>query len=287
MTDIERGRIGGGDEDRLPWLEPVEDETPDRGVGAGKLIAAVLVCLIAIGLVIGGVFWLRERGGAPETAQGDGDLIAAPVGDYKVAPTKPGGMNVEGEGDATFAASQGVPVDAAIDISKRPEAPVGAARAPEPVKTAKAEPVKTVPVKTVPLPPSTAAGPAVAPKPAVPKPIEVAKPAPAKPVEVAKAPAPKPAPPAKVAAPTKPATPASAGPAVQLGAFGTEAKAQAVWADLSGRFPALRSLSHSVSLTEVNGKKLYRLRAGAGSSGKAAAVCKALTSAKEACNVVG
>ena len=26
MTDIERGRIGGGDEDRLPWLEPVEDE---------------------------------------------------------------------------------------------------------------------------------------------------------------------------------------------------------------------------------------------------------------------
>ena len=52
MTDIERGRIGGGDEDRLPWLEPVEDERPEAGVGAGKLLAAVIVCLLAIGLVM-------------------------------------------------------------------------------------------------------------------------------------------------------------------------------------------------------------------------------------------
>ena len=175
MTDIERGRIGGGDEDRLPWLEPVEDETPDRGVGAGKLIAAVVVCLLAIGLVIGGVFWLRERGGAPETARGDGDLIAAPAGDYKVAPAEPGGMNVEGEGDATFAASQGVPVDAAIDISKRPEAPVAAGpRATEPAKVAKAEPVKTVP-----LPASKAAAPATTPAAPVTKPATpVSAPAP-------------------------------------------------------------------------------------------------------------
>jgi cell division septation protein DedD len=294
MTEIERGRIGGGDEDRLPWLEPVEDEAPEAGVGASKLVAAVLVCLLAIGLLVGGVFWLRERGTSAETAQGEGDLIAAPAGDYKVPPTEPGGMNVEGEGDATFAASQGVPVDAAIDISRQPEAPVaGNARPAEP---AGMQVAGTEPVKTVPLPASTASAPAAvtSPKPAAPvsapkaapaKPADVAKTSPAKPVEAAKASPPKPVPPK--AAPAKPTPVTAGGSAVQLGAFGSLEKANAAWADLSGRFPGLRSLSHSVSLTEVGGKKLYRLRAAAGSSGKASAVCRALTSAKEACNVVG
>lgn len=285
MTDFDRGRIGGGDEDRLPWLEPVEDEQPERGVAPGKLIAAVIVCLLALGLIVGGIFWLRQRSAAP-MASGDGDLIAAPKGDYKVPPVEPGGMNVAGEGDATFAASQGAPVDAAIDISKQPETPVASgARAPAP-----AAPAASVPaVKTVPVPPSTsaAAAPAKTPPPAAPI---------VKPATPVSAPTPKPVVVAKKVEVPKPAKPepakadsakASGGPAVQLGAFSTEAKAQSVWSDLAGRFPALKSLSHSVSLTDVGGKKLYRLRASAGSSAKASSVCHALTSAKEACNVIG
>ncbi len=276
MTDIERGRIGGGDEDRLPWLEPVEDEQPETGVGAGKLIAAVIVALVAIGLVIGGIFWLRE-GSGPGELPGDGDLIAAPAGDYKVPPAQAGGMAVQGEGDATFAASQGVPVDAAIDISKQPEAPMaGNARSAEPVRTtplpaSTAAPATVPALKPAPAPVKTATAPTAKPTPV--EPVKVApKPVPAKPVEVAK--------PAE-----KPAT--GGGPTVQLGAFGSEAKANAAWAGLAGRFPALKSLSHSVTLAEVGGKKLYRLRASAGSGAKASSVCRALTSAKEPCNVVG
>ncbi|WP_156679904.1 SPOR domain-containing protein [Sphingomonas profundi] len=279
MTDIDRGRIGG-EEDRLPWLEPVEDEQPEPGVAPGKLIAAVVVALLALGLIVGGLFWLRQPGTPAQVAGGDGDLITAPKGDYKVAPNEPGGMNVAGEGDATYAASQGTPVDAAIDISKQPEAPVAAgARTPPATKTASAEPVRTVPVPAstavdTATPKPTAAKPAApVTKPATPVSAPTPKPV-AKPVEVAKKPE-----------AAKPAT--GGGPAVQLGAFSTAAKAQSAWSDLSGRFPALRSLSHSVTLAEVGGKKLYRLRATGGSGTKASAVCRALTSAKEACTVVG
>lgn len=260
MAGGEGGRIGGdvvADGDRLPWLEPVDSEAAEVGVGAPKLIAAVVVALLAIGLVIGGLFWLRERSAM---ADGTGDLIAAPAGDYKVAPRDPGGMAVEGEGDAAYAASQGVPVDAAIDISRRPEAPVAVPRGAQAGTSAPAAPA-------VPAPgPAPATAPAKAP--------DIAQAAPPKPV----------APPAveKAAEPV-----ATKGPAVQLGAFGSEAKAQAAWHDLAGRFPLLGGLGHGVTLAEVGGKKLYRLRASAGSRTQAGTICRALTRAKEPCAVVG
>ncbi len=259
MAGGEGVRIGGdvvADGDRLPWLEPVDNEAAEAGVGAPKLIAAVVVALLAIGLVIGGIFWLRERS---MMADGSGDLIAAPAGDYKVAPRDPGGMAVEGEGDAAYAASQGVPVDAAIDISRRPEAPVAVARGAAPGAAAQPAPVA-----------------AAAPVPAPP---------PAKAAELAQAVPPKPATPPAAKPPTEP-VPAK-GPAVQLGAFGSEASAQAAWRDLAGRFPLLSGLGHSVTLAEVGGKKLYRLRAAAGSRTQAGTVCRALTRAKEPCAVVG
>ena len=40
------------DEDRLPWLEAVEEDD-EEGVGLFKLIGGVLVVLVAIALVIG------------------------------------------------------------------------------------------------------------------------------------------------------------------------------------------------------------------------------------------
>ena len=285
MTDLDRARIGSGDEDRLPWLEPVEDEEPQAAVAPGKLIAAILVCLVALGLIVGGIFWLRNRPSA--VADGTGDLIAAPKGDYKVPPGDAGGMNVAGEGDATFAASQGMPTDAAIDISRQPEAPIATgARAP------------AAPVRTVPLPASTAAPAPAAPAPATPAPAPKAAAPIVKPATPVSAPAPAPVAkkaeaPKPVPAPAKPITPApevaktTVGPSIQLGAFSSEAKAQAAWSGLSGRFPSLKTLPHSVTLADVGGKKLYRLRAPAGTAARASAVCRALTSAKEACGVVG
>ena len=113
--------LGLRDEDRLPWLEAVESEDDGDGISSGKLIALLLSGLGAIILVVGGVWWLRSQDAAPK---GDGTLIAAPQGDYKVKPDAAGGMKVEGQGDSTFAASEGAEANGTIDTTAQPETPV-------------------------------------------------------------------------------------------------------------------------------------------------------------------
>ena len=121
MTDFSRDRFDGADEDRLPWLEPVEEEKDEDTVGWGRLIGAVVAGLLAIGLIIGGVFWLRERMGGPA---GSGEIIAAPQGDYQEKPGDPGGMEVEGTGDVSYSASEGSDINSALDLTALPETPV-------------------------------------------------------------------------------------------------------------------------------------------------------------------
>jgi len=253
MSDFQRDSLSD-DEDRLPWLEPVDEYDDEEGISIARLIGAVVVGLVALGLVIGGIFWLRNRG-----SEGDGTLITAQEGPIKEKPGDAGGMTVEGTGDVAYDASIGKDVNSMIDLSALPEAPVTEGGV----------------VKTAPIPASNvpkAAAPATPPKPAVvaaaPTPLPVAKPAPA----------PKPAPPA--------ATPsaAPAGGAIQLGAFSSAAQANKAWSSLSGRFGFLSGLDHSVNNVTVGGKTLYRLRANAG--GQAGATCAKLKVAGEACSVV-
>lgn len=121
-----------GDEDRLPWLEAVDEEGAREGPSAAKLIAFVVIGLVAIGLVVGGLFWMGNR----DSADGEPRLITAPKGDYKVKPEEPGGMKVEGEGDTAFAASEGADPKGRIDVNALAEAPV----APAPAKAKGAAP---------------------------------------------------------------------------------------------------------------------------------------------------
>ena len=115
------------DEDRLPWLEAVENDDDDDSVSHGKLIGFLLVGLAALGLIVGGVWWLRSQSPG---AEGDGTLIAAQQGDYKVKPDAPGGMKVEGQGDSTFAASEGAEANGKVDVTAQPEAPVAKQKPP-------------------------------------------------------------------------------------------------------------------------------------------------------------
>ena len=119
MTDTDR-ELSLQEEDRLPWLEAVETDEEDEGVTGSKLLGFVLAGLLAIGVLVGGIWWLRNQQGP----SGDGTLIAAQEGDYKVKPDEPGGMKVEGQGDASFAASEGAEANGKVDVSATPEVPV-------------------------------------------------------------------------------------------------------------------------------------------------------------------
>lgn len=259
MSDFQRQLGGQADEDRLPWLEPVDDYEDEDGISIGRLIGAVVVGLVALGLIIGGIFWLRNR----DSAAGDGSIIAAPDGPIKERPEDAGGMSVEGTGDVAYGASVGDDVNSTIDLSALPEAPITDA-----------------PVRSVPLPESKAPA-APAPKPAA---------APAKPatVEVVTAKplaaAPKPVAPKPVAAAKPAPAPSSGGSGIQLGAFSSPALANKAWTQLSGRFSFLAGLDHDLVPVSVNGSTLYRLRANA--NGQAGTICAKLKVAGEACTVV-
>lgn len=146
MTDIRADdSMPLEDEDRLPWLEAVDEDEGGDGPSAMKLIAAVLVGLVVIGLVVGGIFWLGNR----EEAPGGPETIAAPEGDYKVKPDEPGGMKVEGEGDTAFAASAGEEPRGTLNVDAVPEAPVAKAPAAQPPAAA---PKQAAPAEAAPAP---------------------------------------------------------------------------------------------------------------------------------------
>ena len=150
MTDVRDEETTANDEEnRLPWLEAVDEDDEPEGPSAAKLIAFVVIGLVAIGLIVGGIFWLGNRG---DDGTGEPELIAAPKGDYKVKPEEPGGMEVEGTGDTAFATSAGADPKGAIDVNAVAEAPV-----------TRADPPKAAPSATAP-----------AAKPAVPAPASAA-----------------------------------------------------------------------------------------------------------------
>jgi len=98
--------LGLDEEDRLPWLESADDYSGYDGGNGGKLLGFVLLGLLVVAAVVGGYYWLQNRG-ANGGVDGDGSVIAAEEGDYKVAPDDPEGKEFEGTGDSSFPASEG------------------------------------------------------------------------------------------------------------------------------------------------------------------------------------
>ena len=91
-------------------------------------------------------------------------------------------------------------------------------------------------------------------------------------------------PPKPAAAPEPAATPPVAGAKgtmIQLGAYGSTAKAETAWRMLSSRFPAVGGLTKVV----VPFSGGYRLRASAGSAAEAQAACRAVVAGGENCFV--
>jgi len=126
-------RSGEYDEqDRLPWLETAEEDYPQDHSVARFMLLAVLA-LAVVGFVAVGYLWYARQ---QTVGTGNGELIKAPPGDYKVKPDEPGGMKAEGEGDTVFATSQGAASNSSINVGAMPEAPVEGTRAATPGSTA-------------------------------------------------------------------------------------------------------------------------------------------------------
>jgi hypothetical protein len=249
--NAEQGDAGLGleDEDRLPWLEAADGFEEDGEVSPARLLVMVLGGLLLIGVVLGGLWWVQNGG-----TRSDGELIAAQEGDYKVAPKNDGAKAFEGEGDASFSASEGAEPAGRVDPTRMPEEP---AVTPEEREAA---------AKKV------AADKAAATKAAATKaaPADKAKLA-AAPVKTADAPK---------------AAPASGAAMIQLGAFSSDAAAAKAWTNLSKRFAYLAELNKSVSPAKVGDGTVYRLRVAAGTAANAKNLCGKLRVAGENCVVV-
>jgi hypothetical protein len=161
MTDIRADEGTPLDQDdRLPWLEAVEEEEGGDGPSLGKLLAYVVIGLAIIGAIVGGVFWLQNRNSGTEVAGGEPEMIRAPAGPYKEKPSAPGGMAVEGEGDTAFAASAGADPRGQINTDAVAETPVtqtkdqpapAAQPAPAPAAPAAPAPTEAAPGGTIQL----------------------------------------------------------------------------------------------------------------------------------------
>lgn len=144
------------DVDRLPWLEAVEEEDDRTGPSAAKLVAAVVIGLLAIAVIVGGLFWLGNR---TQDIGGEGEIIAAPEGEYKIKPADPGGMNVAGEGDSAFAASEGAEPKGNLNVNAMPEAPVRPAPSAPRAQAAQPQPKATAPARPASRPAAAAPAP--------------------------------------------------------------------------------------------------------------------------------
>lgn len=247
-------------EDRLPWLEAADNYDDDEAVSPTRLLLLVIGGLVLIGSVLGGLWWMQGGG-----ARGDGELIAAQDGPYKQVPADDGAKQFEGEGDASFAASEGAEPAGKLDPAKMPEQPAVAPAAPLRAPAAVPSAMKS---GTPPAKADMVKGPA-----------PVAK----SPVVTSKAPPPKAAP---AAAAKAAAAPMSGIATIQLGAFSSEESAAKAWISLSKRFGYLQGLGKSVAPASVGGNTVYRLRAVAGSAAAANDLCSKLKVAGENCAVV-
>ncbi len=283
MAEIRRG-FGGETltSERLPWLEPVEDEDdlyPEPS-GGGRLAVWLVIALVVLALAIGGlVYWGRYRAAHADV----GEVIHAQPGPYKEKPANPGGLKVDESGVIAEKMGTGTDIDSPLDLAQIPEQPI-AGPGSDQNAAPQAQPAPMRPGASAPVPaPATAAQiPARPPVPAhpaatVPPPVAASAP-----VVKAPKPAARPAPlvPPPAAAP---AAALSGGGTIQLGALGSEAKARAVWKSLSSRFGFLAPLAMSITPVKVGDATLYRLRA---SGGDAHRMCAQLRVAGESCNVV-
>jgi len=109
--------LDAGDE-ALPWLESDEDYE-SSGIDTARLAVFAVIGLLAIGLVVGGIWWFAKERTDPALLA-DGSTIEAPEGPYKSRPDEPGGKTFQGTGDTSFAVAEGQTREGRVAASPAP-----------------------------------------------------------------------------------------------------------------------------------------------------------------------
>lgn len=215
------------------------------------MISAVVLVVLVGAIVVIYRSGARESGDAPP-------VVGAPVGEMKAAPSPEDQPVDPATGLQIYQSELGEPAPAEPNFVPPPEEPQARA-APE---MRPAAPVESRP----------AAAPAA--KPAAP--VQKAPP------PAATAPAPKPAP-----APAASPAPATGGAVVQVGAFSSQALAEAGWAKAINAVPGEGAgKGRRVEPVQSNGQTLYRgYVTGFGSRAEASDFCEKLKSAGQSCFV--
>ena len=278
-------RRGGYDEDddTPPWLAPAESDDRRSTVVSGRsfnlwlvLLASLLVLVVA--LVYAMIAKPDDEGAVYATVDGEVPLIRAPETPFKVRPADPGGLDLEGGNQSAFEAAGGLDPGGDLNFDALPEEPIDRSQ------IAAAAPPAPAPPAPVRAPVEDAPAATTAPKPVVEKPKPVAE----MPKPAAKPPTAKPDVKTAPKNETKEPVPDDGGSySLQLGAFSSEAKANAAWKSFSGRYSYLADLGKVVIALERDGEKLYRLRAtGITSRAQANNLCGRLRAAGDQCSVV-
>ncbi len=113
MAEIENEGSSIEDSDHLPWLETADDYEYDNSPSIYRIILYIIMVLLLISSIVAAYFWYKNQS-EDSNSQGNGGLITAQKGDYKIAPEDRLGKEFEGEGDASFAASEGQKLSSTI-----------------------------------------------------------------------------------------------------------------------------------------------------------------------------
>ena len=143
----DHGRLALGEDERLPWLDSADDVDREPH-DSGRMAGFVMLGLLALGALIGGIYWVSH--GQSPSSQADGSLIEASKAPYKVEPAQPGGKTFQGTGDSSYKVSEGKHPDgnggaAAVGAKAAGEEKPADAKAPA-AKTADAKPAGAKPV---------------------------------------------------------------------------------------------------------------------------------------------
>lgn len=131
------GRLGlEDDDDRLPWLESADDIDAESTFDSGRVIGFILLSLVALAMIVGAVWFASHRG----DAGGNGSLIAAESGPYKVPPEDPGGKKFAGTGDSSFVVAEGAGQPGIAGAASAPPSGVPAVASAAPSAEASASP---------------------------------------------------------------------------------------------------------------------------------------------------